>query len=58
MDSTSSKDSNGILFVNFRVTDQKIWILQVADDLKVIWIGTDPGATRGCVLFVGTVSVG
>jgi hypothetical protein len=34
MDYTCSKDSNSILFVNFRVTDQKIWILQ---DLNKIW---------------------
>jgi hypothetical protein len=34
MDYTCSKDSNDLLFVNFRVTDQKIWILQ---DLNKIW---------------------
>jgi hypothetical protein len=28
LDSTLSKDSNGISFVNFRVTHQNIWILQ------------------------------
>jgi hypothetical protein len=37
MDSRCSKDSIYILFAIFWVTDQKIWILQVADDLKVIW---------------------
>jgi hypothetical protein len=34
MDSTCSKDSNGILFVNFRVTDWKLWFLQVCRYLK------------------------
>jgi hypothetical protein len=34
MDSTHSKDSNGILFVKFRITDQKIWFLQ---DLDQFW---------------------
>jgi hypothetical protein len=34
LDSRCSKDSNGISIVNFRVTDQKIWILQ---DWDQIW---------------------
>jgi hypothetical protein len=34
MDSTCSKDSNGILFVKFRVTDQKLWI---SKDMDEIW---------------------
>jgi hypothetical protein len=29
MDSTCLKDSNGILFVNFGLMDQKIWIFEV-----------------------------
>jgi hypothetical protein len=38
LDSTSHKDSNGILFAIFQVTDQKIWIFEVVDVLKEIWI--------------------
>jgi hypothetical protein len=33
MDSRLPKDSNGILFVIFGVTDQKIWFLQDCDQI-------------------------
>jgi hypothetical protein len=41
LDSTYSKDSNGMLFVKFWVTDQKIWIIKVLDEIwcqNLIWI--------------------
>jgi hypothetical protein len=37
LDSKFPKDSNEVSFAIFRVIDQKIWIMQVADDLKLIW---------------------
>jgi hypothetical protein len=33
MDSTCSKDSIDILFVIFRITDQKIWFIKVLDEI-------------------------
>jgi hypothetical protein len=53
MDSTSLKDSNGILFIIFGLINRKIWILQyqykICDlDFEFefiwrVWLGADPG---------------
>jgi hypothetical protein len=53
MDSTSLKVSNGILFVIFWVTDQKIWIIKVLDEIWFeipIWIEFKSGADTCHVL--------
>jgi hypothetical protein len=53
LDSRCSKDSNGILFVNFRVTDQKIWNIKVLDEIWfkfLFWNLFESGKATWCVL--------
>jgi hypothetical protein len=57
LDSRSSKDSNGISFVIFGPTDQKIWFSKYLDEIwfkNLIWICFNPRVAT----WVGTGSFG
>jgi hypothetical protein len=53
LDSAHPKDSNGILFAIFRVTDQKLWFFKDLDQIRFqtsIWFSFKPEAYTWLVL--------
>jgi hypothetical protein len=58
LDSRCSKNSNGISFVIFGLTDDFLLILQVAAKHKGIWFCLFSSRPRGAIGLAGTASFG